>query len=315
METVNCNLCQSDESEKLYSVPDILLNRPNVEATLVRCNKCTLVYQNPRPTPSEMGVHYPDEYESYNYDQDTKQASWMLKKAFNVGLIKRARTVTKVKPTGRLLDIGCSTGLFLSWMRENSKLDPHGVEISEHAAKIARDVYKLNVKTGTLEQVAFPDAYFDVVTMWDVFEHLHDPSQTLREIRRILKPDGVIVLRIPNIDSWDAKIFRPTWAGLDAPRHTYVFGRKTIAEMLTKEGFYVEDMNCNIGSYPTFLLSLRFWMSQKNWNQSLQKRINSLLYSAPMRLFMLPIFYLYSRGHRGPLLTVTAKSLKQYTIN
>ncbi len=304
-ETVVCNLCGAASATPRYQVKDLLLERPTVTATLVECAVCGLVYQNPRPTFAAMGEHYPDEYDSYNYDSDDKRPSWLLRKAYAYGTNKRTRIVTRAKSGGRLLDIGCSTGLFLRGMREKSGWEVQGVEISEQAAAIARNRHALTVTTGTLESAEFPDNHFDAVTMWDVFEHLHDPDGSLAEIRRILRPDGVLVLRVPNLDSWDAQLFGENWAGLDAPRHLYIFGRKTLTQILTQNSFKIAKMSCAIGSYPTFVLSVRFWLTAQ---AKPRERMMRLLNSPPARLLSAPLFYLLGMNQRGPLLTVVARN-------
>jgi 2-polyprenyl-3-methyl-5-hydroxy-6-metoxy-1,4-benzoquinol methylase len=289
-----------------HELTDLLLEYDEVKTTLVRCQDCGLVYQNPRPTLDEIGVHYPAEYESYNPETDNKSMPRLLRKAVEYGINKRCRFVIRQKKQGRLLDIGCATGTFLRGMAKYPGWELNGVEISEHAAKIAREAYSLNVFNGTLEEAAYPEHYFDAITLWDVLEHLHDPSSSLDEIHRILKPDGVIVFRIPNLGSWDAKLFGPYWAGLDAPRHLYVFDQHTLNALLTKTGFEVREMSCKIGSYPTFVLSVRFWMAAKGISPAKRASIQKILSHPISRLLSAPFFYVNSMGRHGPLLTVTA---------
>lgn len=307
MEIVACNQCGATAATPVFvAVPDILLERPAVRTTLVRCDRCGLVYQNPRPTLAAMGQHYPDSYESYNLDGDAARRSWLLRRALQVGLDKRARTVMRFRRGGYLLDVGCATGIFLNGMRRFPGWTLHGVDPSEHAAAIARRLPGVQIVTGTLEQAAYPDAMFDAVTLWDVFEHLHDPAATLQEIRRVLKPDGVLALRVPNLSSWDAKLFGRGWAGLDTPRHLYLFDRVTLPRMVESQGFRVLRLDCAIGSYPTFVLSLRFWLYRRGFSAERRAKIARRLYSPAMRLLSAPLFYLYGLRRRGPLLTLVA---------
>jgi SAM-dependent methyltransferase len=305
METVNCNLCGSAIETLIYQIPDFLLDRAAIQTTLVQCENCGLIYQNPRPTLDEMGLHYPPEYESYT-PPSGKNTSHLLQMAYDYGQSKRARVVTRMKTKGHLLDLGCATGTFLLSMKKKPGWQVSGVEISDHAAGIARGEHGLDVFTGTLEEAHFPEDTFDVVTMWDVFEHLHNPAASLREIHRVLKPGGLLILRVPNVDSWDAKLFGESWAGLDAPRHLYVFGRQTLQLMLEQNHFRVARFSCEIGSYPTFVLSVRFWMLQRGWRPETRERVVNWLYHPVMRLLVGPFFYLYGLGLRGPLLTAAA---------
>ncbi len=311
MEHVACNLCGSADARLLYELPDYLLGRPQARASLVRCIVCGLIYQSPRPSPEEMVAHYPPEYDSYHPETADGPGSWLLRRAVQYGLDKRARYVTRRAGGGRLLDIGCSTGLFLNRMKTHGSWELYGVEINRQAAETARQQYGLEVFVGTLEQAGYPDESFDAITLWDVFEHLHDPLRSLHEIHRILKPDGVLVLRVPNGASWDARLFGPHWAGLDAPRHLYVFTPETLRRMLAEAGFAVDELSCRIGSYPTFVLSVRFWLGARGVSARKQRALLKALQHPVARLLSAPLFFLASTGERGPLMVVTASRSRQ----
>lgn len=305
METVDCNFCGSARSERLYVLPDMMFGRPDAASTLVRCLDCGLVYQNPRPTPAEMAEHYPEEYDCYG-GNPLAAGSWLSRQAYRYGLNKRIRTVTRYARGGRLLDVGCATGNFLLGMREAPGWTVQGVELSPHAAGIARGA-GLDVFTGTLEQAAFPADHFDAVTLWDVFEHLHDPAAALQEVHRVLKPGGVLVMRVPNLDSWDARFFGPHWAGFEPPRHTYVFGIRTLRAFVTRAGFRIRRLACNIGGYPTTVLSARFRMTANGMPPERRDRVIRLLWSPVVRLLSAPFFFLLGLGLKGPLVIVTAQ--------
>jgi 2-polyprenyl-3-methyl-5-hydroxy-6-metoxy-1,4-benzoquinol methylase len=307
METTTCNLCGSDAIEDVRLIPDYLLERPQVTAALVRCRACGLVYQTPRPTLAEMAAHYPAEYEPYTDRTASKEPNPLLKRAYAYGTQKRTRFVTRRKSGGRLLDIGCASGTFLLGMQTHRGWQVQGVEPSAQVAEYARVVHNLDVFPGTLEEADFPAGAFDCVTMWDVLEHVHDPLGTLREISRVLKDDGIVVIRVPNLASWDATIFSATWAGLDAPRHLFVFRPETLKAMLAQANFGVIDLSCGIGGYVTFVLSVRFWMTAHQWPEKTKQRVTRLLYHPVARLISAPFFWAPSTLKRGPLMVVTAR--------
>lgn len=308
METTNCNLCGSRSVDHEIFVSDWLLGRSQVVARLVQCRACGLLYQNPRPTLSEMAGHYPPEYESYTDPMALRWLNPLLRQAFEYGLRKRVRFVTKHKPSGgRLLDVGCASGVFLNSMKALETWVIKGVEPNAQVAEYARRKYGLDVVTGTLEKARFPQGYFDCVTMWDVLEHVHSPLDTLLEINRILKDDGILLVRVPNLASWDARLFRQTWAGLDAPRHLYIFTPETLAAMLAQAGFQVIELSCGIGGYVTFVLSLRFWMAARNLPLAIQKQIVKALYHPIARLVSAPLFWIPAALKRGPLMVVIAQ--------
>ena len=126
-------------------------------------------------------------------------------------------------------------GVFLKEMKDHG-WEAYGVEPSNYASEIALNQLDLNVYNCYLDDVNFDDNYFDIVTLWDVFEHLPDPVRTMRIIRRILKPDGFIVITTPNTESWERKIFKQYWAGWDVPRHYNIFSDKAIDRLLKDQG-------------------------------------------------------------------------------
>lgn len=314
METTKCNLCASDQATLLYRLPDYLLQRDDIITTLVRCSQCGLVYQNPRPTELEIGAHYPPDYEPFESSPQKGKMAWIENRLRNYGIQKRCRIVTRVISRGKVLDVGCATGLFLVGMRERH-WDVYGVDTSEYAAQIAREEHNLRVITGNLFEAQYPSAFFDAVTLWDVLEHLHDPARILYEIRRILKPNGVLILRVPNIDSSDARFFGKYWAGLDAPRHLYVFGDETIRKFLSRYGFSITSVEKNLGNYPGFVLSLRFAMHGGGIKISNQKRAVRILLHPITRVITAPVFFLRGFFTSGPSLVITARKIEEFRIS
>lgn len=307
MESVLCNLCGSAQTKLFAIVPDLLLERETVTANLVQCSQCGLVYQNPRPTPAEIGEHYPPEYESYVDHTVQPKRNWLLQQAVEYGTNKRVRFVTRHKRAGRLLDVGCAMGTFLLGMRKQANWTVAGVELNQDVARLASERHGLDIFPGTLEEAAYPDGSFDAVTLWDVLEHLHDPLHGLQEIHRILRDEGIVVVRVPNLASWDAKLFGRYWAGLDAPRHLYIFTPETLTELLAKAGFQVVEHSCAIGSYMTWVLSIRFWLTARGTAPQTKERISRILYHPVARLLTVPLFYLVSLTLRGPLLVTVAR--------
>jgi SAM-dependent methyltransferase len=218
---------------------------------------------------------------------------------------KRQRFVSRHRPGGRLLDVGCATGLFLRAMRASGVWTVQGVEVDPQAASIARDRYHLDVYTGTLEQAALPGEAFDAITLWDVLEHLHDPAASLGELHRLLKPGGVLVVRVPNGASWDARLFGQYWAGLEPPRHLYVFTAVTLRQFIERAGLAVVEFSSASAAYITFLLSLKFYLRERGGR--LARRLFPLLYHPVMRLLSAPLFGLASLGLRGPQLVAVAR--------
>src|SRR5205823_6579184 len=95
----------------------------------------------------------------------------------------------------------------------------------------------VQVAVGSLAQAAFPARSFDIVTLFHVMEHVANPREVLSEVSRILKPDGVLVLQVPNIDSWQFRAFGAKWYGLDIPRHVIDYSKAAMLRLLADSGF------------------------------------------------------------------------------
>ena len=306
MEYVNCDLCGASETTLLFEEKDRLHKIPGT-FHLVRCNQCGLIYLNPRPTKEEMKRYYPAEYRPY-VRAINDENSLLVRLDRLYGINKRCRAiVTRVGESGRLLDIGCATGNFLDGMRRHGHWDLHGVEVNQEAAMYARQRLGLNVFIGEVNQAAFPDRYFDVVTLWDVLEHLHEPTRTLLEVRRITKPGGLLVISLPNADSFDARLFGRYWAGLDAPRHLFVFSPAILKKFLHRTGFSITEIKTFTGGYHPFALSLQFWLDEKVQDGRAKHLLLKCINSMVPRLLLLPYFVLANRLNKTSIMTVFAR--------
>lgn len=232
MEHVKCDLCDSDDTSLLFTATDMNQSKKG-SFNIVRCKKCGLVYVNPRPTKQEIGKFYPKAY----FLPPTDAKSGIDKYQY-----EKMKKIKKFKKAGKILDIGCGAGYFIAVAKENG-WETRGVEVSKVAADYAWKKFGINVFAGELREAGYPDEYFDVVTLWHVLAHLLNPSETLAEVNRVLKKGGLLVLTVPNISGFQAKIFKEFWFHLDVPRHLYFFEPSTLKQMLRKNGFKILNAN------------------------------------------------------------------------
>lgn len=237
-EDLPCNLCGANDYDVVYhATPPEKRHVTSdnysaasyhiLEDQVVKCKKCGFMYINPRPK-SEMIV------EGYSAAVDEAYVSQSEGRiATFKGSLKKIEKIYPQK--GRILDVGCAAGFFLKAAKDEG-WDTYGVEPSRWLADWGNKNFGLNIRAGTLEGAKFPDKYFDVVTLWDVLEHVPDAAGTLKEINRILKPGGIVVVNYPNMGSNLAKVFGRKWWFLLSV-HLYYFTPKTIKAMLEKEGF------------------------------------------------------------------------------
>lgn len=226
---IPCRICHSSDSAKLFT-------KDNID--IVRCNVCGLEYSDTAPGPQQLKDLYGEGY-FRSGGSGTSYFDYLAEEeAMAVNAARRLRHIAKIKPSGgRLLDVGCATGVFLK--AASGSWDAAGVELSVFASSHAREKTGLAVKTGTLKEAAYPDKHFDVITMWDVVEHLPDPAQDLREAGRILKDDGLLVMTTGDAGSFFAKLCGRHWHLYNPKQHLSFFSKKTSALLLEKSGFRV----------------------------------------------------------------------------
>ena len=137
-----------------------------------------------------------------------------------------------LQPNSRLLDIGCGTGSFLSFMNKKG-FDVFGVESNIKARKICLE---RNIGVLSTESELAP-ASFDTISLWHVLEHLPHPESSLATYRALLKPSGLLVVAVPNFESHDRIYYQQDWAALDVPRHLWHFTPKGLITMADESGF------------------------------------------------------------------------------
>jgi SAM-dependent methyltransferase len=260
VERVSCCVCGSGEARPYVQAWDRSHGQPG-SFTFVRCRGCGHVYLNPRPTRDEIGAYYPESYKEFTTRIDDEPSRFTrLNRQY--GMAKRCRVVTSRRPPGRLLDVGCGIGLFLDAMRRRG-WEVAGEEVTAVAARLAGERFGLDVFAGTLEEAAYPDRHFDVVTLWNVIEHLPDPPATLREIGRILLPGGLVVMATPNVDALDARLFGRHWALWEAPRHFNVFSPESLGRLLRQTGFEGVTSECVVGTWWGTITSLQYLWEER----------------------------------------------------
>lgn len=253
-EFVKCNNCGSDIAYSFVIGYDYAsIEHDGTSFEFVECSNCGLIYQNPRPTSTNIAKYYPESYSPYN----KKSYFGKILRGFSY----EKNCVLDYLQTGKLLDVGCASGYFLNIMQKSTMLDVTGVELSPIASQKARDEFGLNVITGDLLSVNFPDEQYDVVTMWNVLEHVYYPAQTICDVWRILKPGGYFIVRVPYSKSFAAKIFGKFWAGLDLPRHLFLFPKNVLIKMAEDAGFSAIKTTFWGFMWPT---SIKFWFNGRD---------------------------------------------------
>lgn len=241
----NCSLCRKRNQFKLkYVLPKF---------NIVECENCGLLTRDLIFPRKEIEKLYAKDY-----------FCKLQKKYFSAGVSQELEKSLRVKDfrerlkkigkysslsLGKLLDIGAGTGVFLKIAKE-ANWSTYGVEISQFAANFARKKFKLNIFCGELKEAKYRSNYFDIVTGWDLIEHVEDPSDLVGEIYRLLKPNGYIVLQTTMVDSLlfiaADIIYKLSFgkirklAEVAYPvHHANHFSRKTLKSLVNKYGFKI----------------------------------------------------------------------------
>jgi 2-polyprenyl-3-methyl-5-hydroxy-6-metoxy-1,4-benzoquinol methylase len=198
---------------------------------LVRCRGCELVYVNPRIDDVLLVESYESAIDPAFIEQNRERI-----RTFSKLLKKTLPGVGYQPPPGaRLLDVGCAGGAFLVAARDYG-FTVTGVEPSHWLADSGRTQYGLDIHQGILSPGLFPDESFDVITLWDVIEHVTQPADLLNSIHRLLKRDGLLLVNYPDFGSWMARLLGQRWPFLLSV-HLLYYTRTTITRQLQKARF------------------------------------------------------------------------------
>jgi SAM-dependent methyltransferase len=314
MENVRCNLCNLDDTRVLFSKKD-KFGISEEEFKVVECRSCGLLYVNPRPGQDEIGEFYPDTYswkEILEADSFLTKCVRGMEKSYRYHLLKGE--VSKVmrstgRNSGKALDVGCGTGDRLVAFQSQG-FETFGVETSD-SADYAERFMKLDVRKGDLLSARFPDQFFDLVTLYHVLEHTHNPLRVCREIHRVLKESGFLVIQVPNKESFQYQLFEKRWAAIDVPRDLYYFGTRTLRELLRKAGFRVLKIDAFMNWWhpptlvPTLFPSLdpqKAWQKEEKGGSTVFQRFAWILCT----LMAGPFTQLESLMGRGAIVTCYA---------
>jgi len=233
----NCPNCGRDDTKVIFDsnmgkadlqkgIKTVYMLWENTHGRYVKCRNCHLIYANPIEKANKINGDYS---KMGNNDAPIIRGSRLRAAKSQLGLIR------KHKSGKTLLDIGCGEGFFL-FNATKAGYTTKGIEISQDAAEYAGREFGLDVVAKPFEELQFPDNYFDVVTLWQVLEHVPYPLLVLREVHRILKPEGLLATSTPDIESILAKIFKRKWWNLRR-LHVNQFTTRTLTDMLKRAGF------------------------------------------------------------------------------
>jgi len=268
---VRCDLCGRDNAERILEAKDLYNKIPGT-FSVVQCKSCGFAYTNPRPYGEELAKYYPDDagyFRPVIVEEKARKLTFLKKKLYNkilaayLGyshlsdmnrlekiflmplflLVKRRVEISGIPPfvqNGKMLEIGCSYGLYLKHMRELG-WEVVGVEPNRKAADFGQKEFRLRIINDSLENVDITEK-FDVIAMRMVLEHLPSASKAVEKAFELLEEGGRLIIIVPDFSGIEFRLFKEYCYDLHVPAHLNHFTTLTLRQYLKKSGFKVEKI-------------------------------------------------------------------------
>jgi SAM-dependent methyltransferase len=238
MSNGECDLCGASEHE-------FVLSTPRLEGPLVRCRLCRLLYVL-APGPSPDGAARDGASEEMRRLASRARELELIDEGIEEGegpwrrltAAERLADLQRFVGSGRLLEVGCATGEMLA--AAAPAFEATGVEADEGTSRVAR-ARGLDCRHGTLDAACFPSSHFDITALYHVIEHLPSPRRAVRELHRVLRPGGWLVLETPNEATLWFHLLGARWRQI-IPDHRYFFSPETVARLCGESGFEIREL-------------------------------------------------------------------------
>jgi SAM-dependent methyltransferase len=232
-ESNNCPSCQGPLEDAFLGATWRIGDQGRV-FTYGRCLNCRLVMANPIPSPAEITAYYSGSFDYNKYAERKLLKRWQGSHRWRR---LRPKLAGRHAATRRLLDVGCGHGWFLRAAAEDG-WEATGQDFPSAATRFAREALGLSIIEGDFATVDLPTEHYDVVSLWHALEHMRDPSVVLARARTLLKPGGILIIAVPNVDSRGLKTVGAGWIWLQQPFvHLWHYSPSTLDTALRKAGF------------------------------------------------------------------------------
>jgi 2-polyprenyl-3-methyl-5-hydroxy-6-metoxy-1,4-benzoquinol methylase len=260
-----CPICKNAKFSNYLICKDYSVSGESF--AIVQCTKCELIFTNPRPDEESMPTYYKSEnYISHTNKDSNPIISQIYKYVRSISLANKLKLINKYSTGEKVLDFGSGTGNFVHYLNRHGK-DAFGIEPNSNARNIA----KAKQKDHFFESLEEINSKFDIITAWHVIEHVSELRGTIKQLRKLLKKEGLLFIAVPNINSYDAKKYQEYWAGLDVPRHLYHFTKDSIKQLAKKTKLKIKEVYPLVyDSYYVSLLSERYQNGKNNYLKAFQ---------------------------------------------
>lgn len=293
-----CPVCNNVEASFLFYTYDVQFSKTLEKFPLVQCLNCGLAYLKERPAHEFIGNYYPAySYHLFSTKAGMERSLRGIFKAKIKDILKQRnkelankilfsvvpaywKLATLFPQDSKILDIGCGGGWKLDLYKEFG-WKTYGYDISSEAVKVAQSKGH-DVVVAEIENVSYPDNYFDAIQISHVIEHLPNPVLTIKKAYNLLKEEGVLLLETPNISSLLFKAFKSDFWQIDSPRHFQIFNIKSLTFLLENKGFIIDSLitsnskNGVINSIQSFITK-RYGNRENIKNNKIMKSVSTFL--------------------------------------
>jgi SAM-dependent methyltransferase len=236
-----CPVCGNNQFQPFITCTDFFVSGEQFE--IKECSGCGFKFTANAEDEENIGRYYQsDEYISHsNTSKGLVNAVYHKVRSYMLGRKRRLVEKATGTKTGQLLDVGAGTGFFLNEMKTHG-WQVSGTEKSDDARNFVKKEF--GVELGGPEQLfQFENESFDAITLWHVLEHIHRVDENMQAFSRLLKPDGKLIIAVPNHTSCDARHYKEFWAAWDVPRHLWHFGPGQMKLFGEKHGFQLQSLH------------------------------------------------------------------------
>ena len=288
---IPCLVCKHQTSDVIVSTKT-MMGSDRLKWSFNQCSNCKMVFLSPRVKAEALGTYYTESYLPYRGASAWGKYAHLVEGDMQKIDLARVNTVKKYfdHQEGTVLDVGCGKPTFLKQLKSKSRYDCVGLDFSDEGRKAEPETYSsLRLFQGSIEDL--PDhVQPDVITMWHYLEHDYNPIETLEFLKKRQKKSAILIIEVPNHDSYSRRKYGNYWSGYHSPRHTGLYTPATLKTLLENCGWEVIDQY-TFGTLDPYTLD---WMSRMEkedieWSASMENRLIGYVVGKMIR----PIYYFH----------------------
>lgn len=287
----SCPSCGHQSFQQYINCEDFTVSHESFQ--IVKCDSCTLLFTNPRPTSEHLSKYY----ESEEYISHTNTATNLIGRVYksvrSIALKSKVKLINSLTSKGQLLDYGCGTGHFLIAAKTDGwkvvGIEPSSQAQENAPANIQQDI--LN----NLESIP-ENKTFNIISLWHVLEHIADLKSTLQNLIEKIDQSGKLIIAVPNPESYDAKVYQEHWAAYDVPRHLYHFTQNSLAQLLKGMNLKIDSIQpMKFDAFYVSLLSEKYKTGTSNYLKSFLNGYKSNSYAKKNNKNYSSLIYIISK--------------------